>query len=141
MIGLLTECGTMLFWGHNNLHRTKIDQRSGWIRSEICFRRLCNRFKLIQKSYKCKLVDVISYEMMPQTIQTFTKGTVRWSKQSLELLKLNTDNISMNTQLHLFISIYSYSMWGIYCLGNNESHFWNTSSMKDFTVLLAILKS
>jgi cellulose synthase/poly-beta-1,6-N-acetylglucosamine synthase-like glycosyltransferase len=137
---LINECGTMLSWGHNNLHRTKLIKEVGGFAQKYVSEDYATALTLIQRGYKCKLVDVISYEMMPQTIQTFTKRTVRWSKQSLELLKLNTDNISMNTQLHLFISIYSYSMWGIYCLGILIAIFGYTSSLEDFTVLLAILK-
>ena len=80
-------------------------------------------------------MDVISYEMMPQTIETFTKRTVRWSKQNIELLKLNTENISLNTQLHLFMSIYSYSMWGIYFVGILIAIFGYSSSLKDLSAV------
>ena len=138
---LINECGTMLSWGHNNLHRTKLIQEVGGFAQKYVSEDYATALTLIQRGYKCRLVDVISYEMMPQTIQTFTKRTVRWSKQSLELLKLNTNDIPMNTQLHLFISLYSFSMWGIYCLGILIAIFGYTSSIEDFALLIGVLNT
>jgi cellulose synthase/poly-beta-1,6-N-acetylglucosamine synthase-like glycosyltransferase len=138
---LANECCTMLSWGHNNLHRTKFIKEIGGFNQKYVSEDYATALNLIKRGYKCKLVDVISYEMMPQTIQSYAKRTIRWAKQNMELQSLDIANISFNTQLHVFMSIYNYLMWPIYFLGILIAIFGHTSSWKDISVLLAVVEN
>ena len=105
------KCSTIISWGHNNLHRTKMIMEVNGFDENFVAEDYATGLNLIKKGYECKIVDVISYEAMPECVQHYTRRYIRWAKQTLELLKLNTEGIPFNTKLHLFMGVYSYIIW------------------------------
>jgi cellulose synthase (UDP-forming) len=114
---LANNCDLMVSWGHNNLHRTKLVKEIGGFDERFISEDFATCLELIGKGYKCKLVDILSYDMTPDNVYIYTQRHIRWAKQNLELLNLDIKNIPFSTQLHLFMSVYQYLIWIIYFIG------------------------
>jgi cellulose synthase/poly-beta-1,6-N-acetylglucosamine synthase-like glycosyltransferase len=114
---LANECDLIVSWGHNNLHRTRLIKEIGGFDERFVSEDFATGLKLIDRGYKCKLVDVISYDMTPENVNSYIKRHLRWAKQNLELLNLDIRKVPFNTQLHLFMSIYQYLIWIVYFIG------------------------
>lgn len=114
---LANNCDLIVSWGHNNLHRTQLVKEIGGFDERFISEDFATGLELIGKGYKCKLVDVLSYDMTPDNVYDYTQRHIRWAKQNLELLILDVRKVPFNTQLHLFMSIYQYLIWIIYLIG------------------------
>lgn len=128
---LCNRCETILSWGHNNLHRTEHLLEVGGFDTRFVCEDYATAINLINRGHKCRLVDVISYEMVPGTIKSYARRSSRWAKQNLELLKLDTSKLPGTTRLHIFMSIYFYSMWFVYFFGIFLSIYGYNSSVED----------
>jgi cellulose synthase (UDP-forming) len=114
---LANNCDLIVSWGHNNLHRTQLVKEIGGFDERFISEDFATGLELIGKGYKCKLVDVLSYDTTPGNVHVYTQRHIRWAKQNLELLNLDLKKVPFNTQLHLFMSIYQYLIWIIYFIG------------------------
>lgn len=114
---LANECSTIISLGHNNLHRTELIRQVDGFDENFVAEDYATGLNLISRGYECKIVDVSSYDMTPEMIKSYTKRYVRWAKQTVELLKLDTEKIPFNTKLHLFMAAYHYLIHIVFFLG------------------------
>lgn len=135
------ECSTIISWGHNNLHRTKIIIEEGGFDENYVAEDYATGLNLLKKGYDCKLVNVVSYEAMPETIQSYSRRYIRWAKQTLQLLKLDTGSIPFTTKMHLFIGSYMYTIWFIFFVGILIATWGYSSSFKDIFVFINFIIS
>ena len=126
---------TILSWGHNNLHRNKMIMEINGFDENFVAEDYATGLNLIKKGYECKIVDVVSYEAVPETVQNYSKRYIRWAKQTIELLKFDTKGIPFNTKLHLFMGAYSYLIWIVLLFGMFMVVFGYNSSFNDFIIL------
>jgi cellulose synthase/poly-beta-1,6-N-acetylglucosamine synthase-like glycosyltransferase len=138
---LSNECSTILSWGHNNLHRTRMIMDVGGFDENFVAEDYATGLNLIKKGYECKMVDVVSYEAVPETVQSYTKRYTRWAKQTLQLLKFNTKNIPFITKLHLFMEVYTYMIWIIFSLGMFIAVWGYNSSFNDLIIFINFIIS
>lgn len=136
---LANECSTILSWGHNNLHRTRPIKEVGGFDEAFTSEDYATSIHLISRGYECKLVDVVSYEMVPETIQSYSNRSVRWAKQNLELLSLDISCLSFGSRLHLFMSIYYYIIWMVYGIGILLVIYGYKSTFGDIVALIYFL--
>jgi len=130
------ECETIISWGHNNLHRTKMVIDVGGFDENFIAEDYATGLNLIKKGYGCKIVDIVSYDALPETILGYKKRYIRWAKQTLQLSKYNTNNISFYTKLHVLIGVYSYIIWIIYFVGTCLAIWGFSSSLNDVSLLI-----
>ncbi|HLB71672.1 MAG TPA: glycosyltransferase family 2 protein [Candidatus Methanoperedens sp.] len=135
------ECSTIISWGHNNLHRTGIIVAEGGFDENFVSEDFATCLNLIKKGYECKMVDVLSYEAIPETVQNYSKRYIRWAKQNLQLLKLDTREILFTTRLHLFMGIYMYTIWAIIFIGILIAVWGYSSSINDIIILFKFIVS
>jgi len=131
---LANDCDVLLPWGHNNLFRTKILKEVGGFEADFVSEDFATDLKIISKGYRCRLVDLVSYEGTPETIQSFTKRTIRWSSGALQLLRYGRDytrNIPFSTGLYLFWTAYFYLIWAAYIPGMFLAVWGHQSSLND----------
>ena len=126
------ECSTIISLGHNNLHRTRMMMDVGGFDENFIAEDYATGLNLIKRGYECKMVDVVSYDAVPETIQSYTKRYTRWAKQTLQLSKLDAKNIPFTTKLHLFMGVYTYMIWIIFFLGMFIAVWAYNSSFGDF---------
>ena len=135
------ECALIVSWGHNNLHRTKMIMDIGRFNERFISEDYATGLALLKRGYECKIVDVISYDSMPETIQSYTKRSLRWAKQTLQLIKFDTSNIQFNTQLHLFMAIYNNLIYTIFSIGMLYTIFSSSSSLIDSVRIIKLVVS
>ena len=128
---LSNECSTIISWGHNNLHRTKMVMEVNGFDENFVAEDYATGLNLIKKGYECKMANVVSYEAMPETVQSYTRRYIRWAKQTIELLKFDTENIPFSTKLHLFMGFYSYTIWIVFFFGMFVAVWGYDSSFND----------
>lgn len=145
------DCGTIISWGHNNLHRTEMIRNIGGFDEKFIAEDYATGIKAIKRGYECKIVNVTSYDAVPETIQSYAKRYIRWAKQTLQLLQLDTAGVPFYTRLHVFMAIYTYVIWIIYFMGtfiaiwgfdsslNELSSFINYAPQKQSLLLFFIL--
>jgi cellulose synthase (UDP-forming) len=114
---LINSCEYVVSWGHNNLLRTGSILSVGGFNEEFIAEDLVVGINLLSHGYKCKLVDIISYEMIPENIQSYSIRQARWARQNLELFKLDLKDIDFVTRLHIFMLTYNFFIWYFYFIG------------------------
>lgn len=116
---LANRFGYISCWGHNNLCRTEPIKQVGGFDEKFVSEDYATAINLIDRGYQCKLVDVISYEGIPEAIYHYTKRSIRWAQQSLELelYKTGARNVPFVSKLHLFMNTYSFAIWFVFLLG------------------------
>jgi cellulose synthase/poly-beta-1,6-N-acetylglucosamine synthase-like glycosyltransferase len=116
---LANRFGYVCFWGHNCLCRTELFKKVGGFDEGFISEDHATALNLMDRGYQCKLVDVISYEGVPETVNSYTRRASRWAQQSLELelYKTGGQNVPFLTKLHLFMSTYSFAVWFIFLFG------------------------
>ena len=131
------ECDTIISWGHNNLHRTEIIRSIGGFDENFVAEDYATGLKAIKRGYECKIVNVTSFDAVPETIQSYTKRYIRWAKQTLQLLQIDTTGIPFYTRLHLFMAVYTYAVWIIYFAGTFIAVWGFSSSLNEFSRFIA----
>lgn len=117
---LANDCDMLLPWGHNNFFRTEVVKNIGGFETNFVSEDFATDLKIISRGYQCRLVDVTSFEGTPQTVQGFTKRTMRWSSGAMQLLRYSPEymkSIPFSTGLYLFWTAYFYFIWAIYIPG------------------------
>lgn len=136
---LANDCDIVLPWGHNNLFRTDVLKELGGFEADFVSEDFATDLKIISKGYKCRLVDIVSYEGTPRTIRSFTKRTIRWSSGALQLLLHGRDytrNIPFSTGLYLFWTAYFYLIWAAYIPGMFLAIWGHQSSLNDVLMFI-----
>lgn len=137
---LANDCDMLLPWGHNNFFRTKALKEVGGFDTDFVSEDFATDLKIIGKGYKCRLVDIVSYEGTPQTIRSFTKRTIRWSSGALQLLRHGRDytrGIPFSTGLYLFWTAYFYLIWAAYLPAMFLAVWGHQSSLNDILTFLS----
>jgi cellulose synthase/poly-beta-1,6-N-acetylglucosamine synthase-like glycosyltransferase len=114
---LANDCEYIISWGHNNLHRTEAIFKIHGFTEKFVAEDLASGLRLIERGYKCKLVDVTSYDMFPESIRTYSTRQMRWSKQNLDLINLNPAQLNPLTKLHFYMHIYDSIIWIAFFIG------------------------
>jgi hypothetical protein len=104
-------------WGHNNLHRTNIIMNIGGFDEDFTAEDLAIGIKLIKHGYFSALVDIESFEMIPENIKVYTKRQSKWARQNYQLIKYYLDDIPFITKLHIFMLAYNYIVVFISLIG------------------------
>lgn len=114
---IANKCDLLVSWGHNNLHRTQAIIDCGGFEERFLSEDFATGLNLMKEGFKCRLVDVVSYEALPENIESFAKRQARWAKQNLELIAFDMKGVSFLNQIFLFMSIYQYIVWIVYLIG------------------------
>lgn len=136
---LANECDMILPWGHNNLFRTKILKDVGGFETDFVSEDFATDLKLISNGYECRLVDVVSFEGTPETIESLTKRTIRWASGALQMLSRGGNfvkDIPFSTSLYLFWTAYFYLVWVAYIPGMLLAIWGHQTSYRDVLSLL-----
>lgn len=116
---LVNQCEFIPAWGHNNLCRISAFSKIGGFDESFISEDYATALNLIEIGFITKLVDIISYEAVPEAPASFTKRAVRWAQQTLQLefRKTAPRNLSLASKLHLFMNTYHYLSYLIYACG------------------------
>lgn len=116
---LANRFGYISCWGHNCLCRTEALQEVGGFDEGFVSEDYATALNLLDRGHQCKLVDVVSYEAIPDTAENYTRRAIRWAKQSLELelYKSGGRNVPFISKLHLFMNTYSFAIWYVFLAG------------------------
>ncbi len=136
---LANECDMVLPWGHNNLFRTKILKEVEGFETDFVSEDFATDLKLISNGYECRLVDVVSFEGTPETVESLTKRTIRWASGALQMLRKGGDflkGIPFLTGLYLFWTAYFYLVWVAYIPGMLLAIWGHQTSYGDVLSLL-----
>lgn len=136
---LFNEFEYIVSYGHNNLHRTNIINHVGGFDENFIAEDHAMSLKLIREGYQSKLVDIISYEMSPETLRSYSRRQARWARQDFELIRFNMERIPFITKLHLFITIYNFVIWFVYLIGIIIILFGHNISVSDLNSFRASL--
>jgi cellulose synthase/poly-beta-1,6-N-acetylglucosamine synthase-like glycosyltransferase len=113
---VVNTCGIIPAWGHNNLCRTRDFIKVNGFDEAFISEDYATALNLLDNGLQCKLVNVISYEAVPETVYNYSKRALRWAHQTmqLELWKPSSNNVPLVSKLHLFMNTYQYVSWLIY---------------------------
>lgn len=138
---LANNFDTNLTWGHNCLYRTDVMMMIKGFDTKFVAEDFATSIKVIERGYKCRIVNETSYESMPQTPRDYTKRMIRWCKGITEIMKsAEVENIPLTTKLYMSMSMYSYMIWFFYIPGmliatlGYESNLSHTADMIAFIV-------
>jgi cellulose synthase/poly-beta-1,6-N-acetylglucosamine synthase-like glycosyltransferase len=134
-------CETMLSWGHNCLYRTAAILDIGGFDARFVAEDYATGIALLRRGYKIRLVDVTSYEAMPETAAAYTGRAVRWARQTLQLFELNGQGIPLTTRLHIIMNAWSFAIWILYVPGMLLALWGTRSSLDDVWRLITLLTS
>lgn len=126
-------------WGHNNLHRVEPILKVGGFNEKFLAEDIILELNLLKKGYECKMVDVISYESIPENIHRYTKRSIRWAKQTLQMQKFNFDNVPFGLKLTIFMGLYNCLFYIVFTLGIFFAIFSHNSSLIDITRFLSFI--
>ncbi len=105
------------FFGHNCLIRTNPLINAGGFPEEYVAEDFALQLRFDSIGYKCRMVNIISYEAYPCNYKQLRHRARRWAAQTLELLKYPTKGLSPNIIIALLKSCFSYSIWLFYLIG------------------------
>ena len=106
----------VLSFGHNNLLRTYAVRAVEGFNEQITPEDTAITLSLSALGFKCKLVDILSYEAEPTNIFSYTKRTIRWAKQTIEVFRLPWHNSSLTLKLVVCRHLQSYAVSFVYPL-------------------------
>lgn len=138
---LANRFGYISCWGHNCLFHTAPIREVGGFDERFVSEDYATALNLIDHGYSCKLVDLVSYEAIPDTAENYTRRAVRWAKQSLELelYKSGGRNVPFLSKLHLFMNTYSFAIWYIFLAGIVLATWGYRSSPGDLAVFMRFM--
>ncbi|MFN3283059.1 MAG: glycosyltransferase, partial [Pseudothermotoga sp.] len=116
---LINQCEFIPAWGHNNLCRISALSKVGGFDESFISEDYATSLNLLGIGFTTKLVNVVSYEAIPDTPASFTRRAVRWAQQTLQLdfYKTASPNLPLASKLHLFMNTYNYLSYPIYACG------------------------
>ena len=125
--------------GNNCLYRTDVLYNIGGFIEDFAAEDLATGIKLIENGYQCKLIDVVSYESTPESIKIYSKRSIRWASQTLEVILKNEGNIPLITKLYILNFVYKSLSW-FYILPFMILAIWSyKSSFSDLMYFLHII--
>lgn len=80
-------CGTIISFGHNNLHRTAPIWSLDGFNEEFTSEDTAITFELDSIGFKTALVDVVSFEAIPDDVQKIRRRAIRWAGQTAALFR------------------------------------------------------
>jgi hypothetical protein len=81
------RCGTVLSFGHNNLHRTTMVQQVGGFDEQLTSEDTALTLALSAQRYRCVLIDLVSYDAEPENVFNYRRRAVRWAGQTAAVFK------------------------------------------------------
>ncbi len=99
----------MLFaFGCNGLYRTLPIKAVGGFNEIITPEDTAITLALSEIGFKCKLVDVISFDTEPSNIFTYAKRDIRWGRQTVETFRLPWKNSALSLKFVLCRHLLAY---------------------------------
>ena len=105
---LQTHSESILSWGHNNLIRVSALEDVGGFDEAYVAEDAATTLRLIHRGYFCKIVEVVSYEGIPGNLEALASRTLRWTRQTLQILGANWSGIRLCTKLQILRPLASY---------------------------------
>ncbi len=102
---------TTLSNGHNNLCRTEAIQDVGGFDERFISEDHATALNLIANNWKCKIVDVETYEISPVDLHSMKQRMRRWVRNDLQLLQHSWLNVSLLLQYQLFLHAFLHLLW------------------------------
>jgi glycosyltransferase involved in cell wall biosynthesis len=100
--------GLFLAYGQNYLCRTDCVLQVGGYHENVTAEDTTLGLLLSAKGYSVKLVDILSYNTEPQNVFYFTRQTVRWAAQTVELFRLPWQSAAFRLKLRVCYDLYRY---------------------------------
>lgn len=128
------QTGTVISFGHNNLHRIDAIQKINGFDEELTAEDIVATLRLDQLGYRTVLVNIKSYEADPKNIFQYCRRAVRWAGQTATLFKHSWIGVSGQLKLELSHQLLNYFIngmffcWIIASLWSSETslgYFWN----------------
>ncbi|MBM2813824.1 MAG: bcsA [Ignavibacteria bacterium] len=101
----------MIPLGNNCLYRTESILKIGGFIEEFAAEDLATGIELIGNNYECKLVDVISYETIPESLKSYSKRSIRWSTQTIEILLKKEVKVPLLMKFYILSHAYKALAW------------------------------
>ena len=101
----------MIPLGNNCLYRTESIIRISGFPEEFTAEDLATGIELIENGYQCKLVDVVSYETIPESLNSYSRRNIRWATQTLEVVLRREGNVPFLTKLYILSFVYKSLIW------------------------------
>jgi cellulose synthase/poly-beta-1,6-N-acetylglucosamine synthase-like glycosyltransferase len=103
--------------GHNCLFRTHAIEQVYGFQEDYIAEDYATGLRLVERGYRCRMVDLISYETVPANIYRYTRRNIRWATQTLQLFQMSVHGIPFTTWLHICMNAYSFLIWIAYLPG------------------------
>ncbi len=100
--------GLLLSFGHNQLIRLSALQKVGGFPDDFSSEDTALSLRLSEIGYRTDLVDCWSYDTEPRSVTAYTRRTVRWARQTVELFGGNWHKCSLRLKLVLCRQLFSY---------------------------------
>jgi hypothetical protein len=104
----------LLPWGHNILCRTKAILQVRGFNEDFLSEDYEIAVRLLQAGYTSKMVDVVSWDAMPETVEAYVNRSVRWAQGILQIVMHEVGAIPFIVKLRLFMTAYSYWVQVLY---------------------------
>lgn len=140
---IVNACEIIPAWGHNNLCRTRDLMQVNGFDEAFISEDYATALNLLDNGFQSKLVNVTSYEAVPETIRSYTQRALRWAHQTiqLELKKPSLNNVPLVSKFHLFMNTYQYISWLIYLPAMILAVWSYDSDFADITALVTMIFS
>lgn len=136
---LNNRLGITLSAGHNNLCRTRDIKEIGGFDERYISEDHATTLNLLTKGKVCRLVDVFSYEGVPDNLQSFKRRAARWARSDFQLLKHSWSETSLLLQMHLLLKSLVHFLWMPYLLGMLYCVWGFSTSWRDFVAFVRFL--
>jgi cellulose synthase/poly-beta-1,6-N-acetylglucosamine synthase-like glycosyltransferase len=123
------KTGTIISFGHNNLHRTAALLNAGGFDENVTSEDTAATLKLDQLGYRTILVDVPSYEEEPINILRFQRRAIRWAGQTAYLFQRSWVGVSGSLKFEVCRQL-------LYYLINSLFYTWLIGSMIFYQILI-----
>jgi cellulose synthase/poly-beta-1,6-N-acetylglucosamine synthase-like glycosyltransferase len=121
--------GTVMSFGHNNLHRMEAIHAIGGFDEELTAEDLAATLMLDRAGYRTVLVDIESFEGEPENIFRFRRRAIRWAAQTAMLFSVRWNGVSgalkfeLSRQLMYYIINCLFFGWILRVLWSSELAF------------------
>ena len=129
---LLNKYDYPVCWGHNAAYRIKQMEEIGGFNESFSSEDLALAIDIANSRYRCRLVDVLSFERFPGTFEEYARRSSRWARQTIQLLLYkNKGMLPLMTTAHLFMDAFGYIMPVLFAAGAVLAVWGGNSSLYD----------
>jgi cellulose synthase/poly-beta-1,6-N-acetylglucosamine synthase-like glycosyltransferase len=113
---LANRCNMLLPWGHNMLCRTEAILQVGGFGEEYLSEDYEIAVRLLQIGYASKLVNILSWDAMPEDVDAYAKRSVRWAQGIFQIVRGNIGKVPLIVKFRLTMAAYYYLVQVLYVL-------------------------